>query len=91
MAEMNRNLESSILLDESYLRFTEVLKAATSNIRRNAGEASGFLLDDPSQETITLILQLCEKMNRLVDGSQETVKNHLRKAQATLTAYNTLL
>lgn len=91
MAEMNRNLESSILLDESYLRFTEVLKAATSNIRRNAGEASGFLLDEPSQETISLILQLCKKINRLADSSQEAVKNHHRKAQATLIAYKTLL
>ena len=91
MAEMNRNLESSILLDESYLRFTEILKAATSKINRNAEEASEFLLDEPSQETIELIRQLCVKMNHLADRTQEPVKNHLKKAQNTLNAYNALL
>lgn len=91
MAEMNRNLESSILLDESYLRFTEILKTATSKINRNAEEASEFLLDEPSRGTIELIRQLCEKMNRLADESQEAVKSHLKKAQNTLNAYSTLL
>ncbi len=91
MAEMNRNLESAILLDESYLRFTDTLKIATAKIHRNTEDASGFLLDNPSQETIALIRQLCEKMNRLADSSQEAVKSHHRKAQATLTAYKTLL
>lgn len=90
MAKMNRDLESSVLLDESYLRFAETLKTAAGGIRRNAGEASEFLLDAPSQKTIGLILQLCEKLEHLADSSQESVMSHHRKAQETLTAYRTL-
>ena len=91
MAEMNRNLLSSILLDEGYIRFADVLINSANRIRRNAEEASGMLLDEPSKETISLILQLCDKMTRLVDDSQESVKSHLKKARETLEAYNTLL
>lgn len=91
MAEMNRNLESSILLDESYLRFTEILKAAASKINRNAEDASEFLLDEPSQKTIELIRQFCVKLNHMADRTREPVKNHLKKAQNTLNAYGTLL
>lgn len=91
MAEMNRNLLSSILLDEGYIRFADVLTNSANRIRRNAEEASVMLLDEPSKETISLILQLCDKMTRLADDSQESVKNHLKKARDTLEAYNTLL
>lgn len=91
MAEMNRNLLSSILLDEGYIRFADVLTNSANRIRRNAEEASVMLLDEPSKETISLILQLCDKMTRLADDSQESVKSHLKKARETLDAYNTLL
>ena len=91
MAEMNRNLLSSILLDEGYIRFADVLINSANRIRRNAEEASCMLLDEPSKETISLILQLCDKMTRLADDSQESVKSHLKKARETLEAYNTLL
>lgn len=91
MAEMNRNLLSSILLDEGYIRFADVLINSANRIYRNVEEASGMLLDEPSKETISLILQLCDKMTRLADDSQEAVKRHLKIARETLEAYNTLL
>lgn len=91
MAEMNRNLLSSILLDESYIIFADVLINSANRIYRNVEEASGMLLDEPSKETILLILQLCDKMTRLADDSQEAVKRHLKIARETLDAYNTLL
>ena len=91
MAEMHRNLQSSILLDESYLSFMEVLKTSSDKIRRNADEASGFLLDEPSQNTISMIIQLCEKLDRLAQESQESVEKHHKEALEIFREYNTLL
>lgn len=91
MPKMDRNLESSILLDESYLKFTRTIKTSADKINRNAGEASEFLLDEPSRKTIELIRQLCININHLVDNSQEIVIAHLKKAQKTLDEYKTIL